>query len=103
MTPQELTVLIEADLDRAGPSFPWHGRPLRDCLLKPAKRRFLNSHADDAPEEFWLVFEEGPNPGEGYMVVYDEGLNEFGLAVQGNTDPVVIGIYGGFVETLNSM
>jgi len=66
-------------------------------------RRFLNGHADDAPEDLWLVFEEGPTPGEGYMVVYDDGLNEFGLAVQGTTDPVVIGFYGGFVETLKSM
>ena len=103
MTPQELTSLIEADLDRAGSGLAWHGRPLRDCLLKPAKRRFLNSRTDDAPEDLWLVFEEGPNPGEGYMVVFYDGLNEFGLAVQGVTDPVVIGIYGGFVETLNSM
>jgi len=37
------------------------------------------------------------------MVVYDDGLNEFDLVVHGTTDPVVIGFYGGFVETLNSM
>ena len=103
MTPQELTSLIEADLERAGSGFVWHGRPLRDCLLKLAKRCFLNGRTNDAPEDLWLVFEEGPNPGEGYMVVYDDGLNEFGLVVHGDTDLVVIGIYGGFVETLNSM
>jgi hypothetical protein len=103
MTPQELTRLIEEELALAGAGFVWHGRSLRECLREPAKRRFLNSHANNAPEDLWLVFEEGPTSGEGYMVVYDEGLNEFGLAVHGTTDPVLIGIYGGFVETLNSM
>ncbi len=103
MTPAELVRLIEADLARAGTAFTWGGRPLSQCLQKPAKRRFLNSRDDDAPEELWLVFEEGPEPGEGYMVVYDEQSDEFGLAVQGSADPVVIGFYGGFVETLNSM
>ena len=103
MTPQELSCLIEDDLARAGTGFAWPGRPINQCLQKPEKRRFLNSRSDDAPEDFWLVFEEGPGPGEGYMVVYDEELQEFGLAVQGTADPVVIGFYGGFVETLNSM
>ena len=103
VTPQQLTRLIEEDLKQAGTAFVWHGRSLSKCLQEPEKRRFLNSHADNTPEDLWLVFEEGPTPGEGYMVVYDESSNEFGLAVQGITDPVVIGLYGGFVETLNSM
>jgi hypothetical protein len=103
VTPQQLTHLIQEDLKQAGTAFVWHGRPLDECLQKPEKRRFLNSHADNAPEDLWLVFEEGPTPGHGYMVVYDESLNEFGLAVQGTPDPVVIGIYGSFLETLNSM
>lgn len=103
MTPQELTRLIEEDLVRAGTACAWRGRPMSQCLQNPAKRRFVNSRSDDATEDLWLVFEEGPKPGEGYMVVYDEELDEFGLAVQGTGDPVVIGFYGGFVETLNSM
>ena len=103
MTPKDLTRLIAEDLARAGPGFVWHGRPLVEWLQEPKRSRFLNSHNNDEAEELWLVFEEGPEPGEGYKVVYDEELNMFGLAVNGFTEPVLIGYYGGFVETLNSM
>ncbi len=103
MTPKDLTRIIEEELARAGPGFVWHGRALGECLQEPKKLRFLNSHNNDEAKELWLVFEEGPEPGEGYKVVYDEDLSLFGLAVNGITDPVLIGLYGGFVETLNSM
>lgn len=103
MTSQEIIRLIEEDLKNAGSRFVWSGRPLVECLLDPKKQRFLNSHQNNAPEELWLVFEEGPKSGEGYKVVYDEDLKMFGLAVNGISEPVLLGLYGGFVETLNSM
>ena len=103
MTPLELTRIIEDDIKRAGSAFTWQGRSLSECLREPSKQRFLNSHNNDEPEELWFVFEEGPQPSEGYKVVYDEELEMFGLAVNGITEPVLIGLYGGFVETLNSM
>jgi len=103
VTPQDVVRIIEEDLTRGGATLVWLGRPLRECLQVPVRRRFLNSHSNNEPEDLWFVFEEGPNSGEGYKVVYDEDLGEFGLAVQGVTEPVLIGYYGGFVETLNSM
>ncbi len=103
MTPEDITLIIENDLVRAGSNLVWGGRPLRECLQVPTKRRFLNSHNNDVVEECWLVLEEGPEPGEGYKVVYHEQENMFGLAVNGIVEPVLIGLYGGFVETLNSM
>jgi hypothetical protein len=103
VTPQNLARIIEDDLAHAGPDFVWYGRPLGECLQVPIKIRILNSHNNDAAEELWFVFEEGPKPGEGFKVVYDEGASMFGLAVNGIKEPVLIGLYGGFVETLNAM
>ncbi len=103
MVPQELTRIIEDDIVHAGAAFVWTGRPLRECLQEPKKAIFLNSHNNNEAEELWFVFEEGPEPGEGYKVVYDEELNLFGLAVNGIAEPVLVGLYGGFIETLNSM
>lgn len=103
MTSNELSTLIAGDLAANRSELIWHGRAIDQCLLEPAKVTCLNSHADNQPEQYWLVFEEGPNAGAGYKVVYEEESGEFGLAVTGETEPVVVGIYGGFVETLNSM
>jgi hypothetical protein len=103
VTSSELSQLIAIDLAAHQGQMIWGGRPLDRCLVKPTKIVCLNSHAENQPENYWLVFEEAPSPGEGYKVVYDEELREFGLAVAGVVEPVVIGIYGGFVDTLNSM
>lgn len=103
MTPQELSRLIAEELKSTDSLTGWRGRPLRECLLEPKKQRFLNSHNDNEPEDLWLVFEEGPNLGEGYKIVYDEELNLFGLAVNGVHEPVLVGLYGNFLETLRSM
>jgi hypothetical protein len=65
VTAQELTRIIEEELAQAGGTLSWFGRPLSECLQEPAERQFLNSHNNDAPEDLWLVFEEGPKPGEG--------------------------------------
>ena len=101
MNARELSRLIENDL--ATHKLVWHGRPIDQCLVEPVEITCLNSHASNQPERYWLVFEEGPNPGQGYKVVYDEELCEFGLAVAGEVEPIIIGIYGSFVETLHSM
>jgi hypothetical protein len=103
MTPQALLQLIGDEIKNSNEPIFWPGRPIPECLLEPKRQRFLNSHNNDEPEELWLVFEEGPNPGEGYKMVYDEELNLFGLAVEGEKEPVLIGFYGNFLETLNSM
>ena len=95
--------MIDEDLRTAGSRLAWQGRPIEECLLKPKKAQFFSSIQDEEPEDLWLVFEEGPNPGEGYKVVYDEALRMFGLATNGINKPVIVGFYGGFVETLNSM
>jgi hypothetical protein len=93
MTPQELAQLIEDDIASNQDALSWRGRPFRECLQEPKKVRVLNSHNNNEPEDLWLVFEEVPNAVEGYKVVYDESLGEFGLAVAGITEPVLIGIY----------
>lgn len=103
MTPQELTRLIEEDIASNRDAFHWYGRPFRDCLREPRKIRVLDSFRNDEPEDLWLVFEEASGEEQGYKVVYHESLGAFGLAVAGTPEPVLIGFYGGFVDTLNAM
>lgn len=103
MTPHQLTRLIQDDLASNAASLSWHGRPLHECLCEPRKQRFADSFNNNEAIDLWLVFEENASPDQGYKVIYSERDGEFGLATAGVNDPVLIGIYGGFVETLNSM
>lgn len=103
MTSDEISRIIAEDLRSASTQLAWYGRPLEECLLTPRRMPFFSSLQDEEPEDLWLVFEERPTPGEGYRVVFDEDLRMFGLATSGADKPVLIGLYGSFVETLNSM
>ena len=101
MTPDEVARIIEDDLKRN--CLNWNGRPFRDCLRTPEKVRVGNPLGEGGTEEVWLVFEESATPEKGYRVVFDEEAGLFGLAVPGTPNLVVIGLYGGFVKTLQSM
>ncbi len=103
MNPDDLSKLIAEDLQKNAASLSWYGRPIAECLCVPRKMEFVDNFNKDELVQLWLVFEEDPNIREGYKVIFSEVDKEFGLAVAGKKEPVLIGIYGGFVETLNSM
>jgi hypothetical protein len=103
MNAAELSRIIELDLACNASTLSWHGRPVAECLCPPERQVFLDSFNNNEPLHLWLVFNESLNTEEGYKVVYAENEELFGLAVPGTDTPVFIGIYGSFVETLNSM
>lgn len=75
-------------------------------LIKVIHRRVINGKAKDTVETVWLVLEEQPQEKDGYLIVYNEQRNSFGLASQGFPNdlyPVLCGYYGDFPNTLASM
>jgi hypothetical protein len=81
----------------------WHGISLEKCLVEPVKQEYEDSFNKDEVVKLWLVLEERPDDGDGYKIVFDEEMNEFGLATPGNGLDVFIGYYGSFLETLEGM
>jgi hypothetical protein len=71
--------------------------------VTPEKRTYING-MNGEKIELWLVLEEDPKERKGYKIIFDETQGIFGLATtqQGGPD-VFIGIYGTFMETLESM
>ena len=58
---------------------------------------------NDDPEDYILVFVEGD--GDGYQIVYDESMNQFGLATRNRIGSgyTFISYSGTFCETLDNM
>ena len=103
MNAAELSSIIERDLSANEHSLAWGGRPIRECLVEPEQKQFSDSFNGNRPVQLWLVFEEDPVARRAYKVVYSEEDSLFGLAVAGQGRDVLIGFYGGFVETLQAM
>jgi hypothetical protein len=106
MTSEQVSAIIAHDLDMRRSNFRWPGQSMEECLLSPVLKKFINSFEEGELLDLWLVFEETPDSGSansGYKIVYSEAEGMFGLAVAGDVHDVLIGFYGGFVETLNSM
>jgi hypothetical protein len=99
MTVDILSAMIARDLEAQEPN--WWARPLTKRLPPPVKKKFVNSFKEEELLDLWLVFEETPEPD--YKVVYSEKMQMFGLAIEGNDHDVLIGYYGGFIDTMNAM
>jgi predicted RNase H-like HicB family nuclease len=97
-------VRVIADDVKAHPCFfnP-HGIELETCLVPPCKLRFIDSFREGQFLDLWMVLEECPGSDTGYLVVFDDLRQHFGLAVRGGGVPVFIGFYGSFTETLSGM
>lgn len=72
--------------------FGWHFRPY---LLELPQLTQMKEH-DGGMCQVWVVLRE---KNDGYSVVFDPEVGEFGLATGGT----IVGIYGGFLETLNAI
>ena len=70
-----------------------------ESLVPPVKCEYTDSFNDGKMIKLWLVLEEKITEGDGYKIVYNEDINEFGLAVSG----VFIGYYGSFIDTVENM
>jgi hypothetical protein len=102
---------ISGDWDRSNA----HGVDLRKCVVRPPVLKeyqevvALSQTTDkqgtvvvewgEVPRNLWLVLEEVPGTIHGYVIVYHEQANLFGLALEG----AVVGYYGNFLEALEEM
>ncbi len=103
MDAEGVAQIIITDLAENPHFFNSHGVDVQAALVPPQQMKFQNSFREGEILILWLVLKECPNENEGYLVVFDERTNEFGLAVYGNQLPVFIGYYGSFTETLSGM
>lgn len=103
MTASQIREVIQAEIDGDWDRTNAHGVDLGDSLTEPYKRTFRGEWGE-ARFELWVVLEEHPEEEEGYLIVYDEDADTFGLAVHENEDhPTYIGRYGDFMEAFTGM
>jgi hypothetical protein len=83
-----------------------HSLDLSRCLIKLERVLCQNTFPGfrgGNSFEAWLVLEELPNNDEGYRIIFDEELREFGLACGTRRSPVFIGWHGSFLNTVQGM
>jgi len=76
---------------------PAYRKPFRNSFFQP-----------EAPEpwrrketlDLWVVVDDGADPGNGYLIVFDEERNEYGMAVKPG---VFLGYCGTLAETIAGM
>jgi hypothetical protein len=104
MTSEEITKLIETEIDGDWSRSNLHGVFLKKCLVYPVKKVYEDSFKEGSTIDLWLVLEEVPeNTNLGYKIVFDEESKYFGLAVAGLHKDIFIGFYGTFLDTLQGM
>ena len=96
---------IKSKIARELTSHPvqWYGAPLESCLVEPTRCPYEDGSNEGETIELWLVFEERPETKDGYKIVYDDDMDQFGLATPGKTKDVFLGYCGTFVSTLEGM
>ena len=87
-----------------------HNVDLRSALVPPSRTKMIlrlvrNGKIKDSTVDVWIVLKELPD-GDGYIIIYDDDRDQFGLASNGFPDdrhPVVCGYYGDFWSTFKGM
>ena len=83
-----------------------HGVDIKRCLVTPRKTRCRNTFPKlnkGKPLDLWIVLEETPKQKSGYLIVFDEQKQVFGLADWGEDTPVFLGFHGSFFDALEGM
>jgi hypothetical protein len=100
---------VRADRQAAEGSVNPHMLTDAHMVLPPQRRQFRNSFfRPDAAEPFrkrltldlWIVADETPGADGGYLIVFDEERQTYGLAVKPD---VFLGYYGTLAETIAGM
>ena len=103
MNSADVQALVEAEIGDKWSQSNTHGVDLRKCLIPPRKVACHNTFPKlrgGKPLELWIVLQEKPGQGDGYLIVFDETRRLFGLAyLQGDT-PAFLGFHGTFLNTL---
>jgi len=75
-------------------------------LTNPLRKEFYNDWSKKL-EDYWIVFDEMPNDDkEGYLIIYDESSDEYGLAVKTSMiegKAIFIGLQGSFIDAFIGM
>jgi hypothetical protein len=111
MTPDDIKNIMKKEVDSLADKPELHWINFQRCLVTPYKitareQIVKDGNRIDQLEEVWIVFEERAGDSIGYKIYYDEGWGEFGLMTNGLKDdqyPVILGIYGSFLDTLKAM
>ena len=106
MTSKEVQQLVEQQIDGRWDLRNDHDCDLRNCLVIPEKKQFLDPDNEYQQIELWLVLEGDPETRNGYKIIYDEREGMFGLATPGTKEdrrPIFIGYYGDFLDAYMSM
>lgn len=100
---KEVTAIINAEIGENWNQSNAHGVDLHTCILPPEKKTFTDVTSGKVCE-LWLVLEEDPKERKGYKIVFDDAKGLFGLATAQIDGPdLFLGLYGSFLETLESM
>jgi hypothetical protein len=103
MRAEDISSIIASEIARDPNFYNSLCMDLDVCLVRPELREFSDSCNDNEPISLWLVLKERPNEESGYLVIYDEDCNMFGLAVSGEPRPVLISYCESFTQTLAGM
>jgi hypothetical protein len=76
MTPNEITQIIEKEINGDWKISNHHYCDLKKCLIRP-KQITLNFY--HGIRQAWIVLEEDPINLDGFMIYFDEETNRFGL------------------------
>jgi hypothetical protein len=111
MNSADVSKLVASEIASAGddwfedPRNNPHRLDMAHCLVPPTRVTCTNVLPGEREERFdvWLVLAELPGNDDGYQIVFEEEANKFGLACGTRESPVLVGLYGSFLETVQSM
>lgn len=106
MTPADVRAIVELELRGDWLQSNSHGVDLRACLVEPRRVSCRNTFPmlnGGQPLELWIVLEETPGSSDGYLIVFDDVQEKFGLADRNGNMPVFLGYYRSFINTLEAM
>lgn len=105
MTADEVAARVESGLRERGRLIGAHGisgENIDRHRVGPELRE-CGDPSTGATLPLWIIVDECPaSETQGYLVVFDETHDNFGLAVNGDR-PTLIGLHGTLIDTLNGM
>ena len=105
MNAEHLRARIEREIAGDWARTNAHGCDLKRSLVEPVELPFEDPLNSSMTVNLWLVLEEDPITRDGYKIVYDAELEQFGLACRSTSGRnVYLGAYGGtFIEAFEAM
>ena len=108
MTQSEVANLVAVEIGGDYGRTNHHNLNLRDSLVTPRLVPCRNTFPDpEKPKprilKLWVVLEEAPGQEDSYLIVFNDQMNKFGLASNGENGPVFLGYHGTFWAAFDGM